>query len=111
MEPLTDETGLHIYMAGVGIQQILILLFLVFAIRFHLELLRMPATSERETALIILFTLYMAVALIMVCFAPPLTLRALLKSTMPGTYYLPSDRIFQRTKEHDPKPRSISVLS
>jgi hypothetical protein len=61
-------------MAGVGIQQILILLFLVFAIRFHLELLRMPATNERKTALIILFTLYIAIALIMVCFAPPLTL-------------------------------------
>lgn len=62
---------LHIYMAGVGVQQLFILIFLAFAVGFH-RVIRMEETLDATTrirALRLLTVLYVCVALISVRFS------------------------------------------
>ncbi|KAI1629071.1 RTA1 like protein-domain-containing protein [Exophiala viscosa] len=58
--------GLHIYMAGVGIQQLFILIFVFFATQLHRVLLRGVGLDKqaRKCALTLLYTVYAVLALI-----------------------------------------------
>lgn len=60
-----EMTGLHIYMAGVGVQQLFVLMFVVCAIFFHLKILRQQR-SDLKKALLLLYVLYACLALITV---------------------------------------------
>ncbi|RMZ37304.1 hypothetical protein CA14_011483 [Aspergillus flavus] len=53
----TEMTGLHIYMAGVGVQQLFILLFVVCAIVLHRKILRQHPQDTKK-ALQLLYVLY-----------------------------------------------------
>ena len=69
---LTTSADLHIYMAGVGMQQLFILLFLLYAMAFHRQITREQTldTATRSKALTMLYSLYVCLALITVrCFA------------------------------------------
>ena len=59
---------LHIYMIGVGIQQFFILVFLVYAIGFHRQLLRTQVVDSgaKRRAMSLLCTLYLCIMLITV---------------------------------------------
>jgi hypothetical protein len=61
--------GLHLYMGGVGIQLAFILLFLLFALKFHRILLQSntgtPAAKSRR-ATVLLYILYVVLAFIIV---------------------------------------------
>ncbi|PYH40346.1 RTA1 domain-containing protein [Aspergillus saccharolyticus JOP 1030-1] len=59
----TEMAGLHTYMAGVGVQQLFVLVFIVCAIFFHRKILqqRRPDTNQ---ALLLLYVLYACLALI-----------------------------------------------
>ncbi|KAJ5923251.1 hypothetical protein N7454_008496 [Penicillium verhagenii] len=59
----TEMTGLHIYMAGVGIQQFFVLVFVVYAISFHRKILRQHRPDGKK-ALLLLSVLYACLALI-----------------------------------------------
>ncbi|KUJ06420.1 uncharacterized protein LY89DRAFT_633035 [Mollisia scopiformis] len=57
--------GLHIYMVGVGIQQAFILLFFVFAIKFHRTYLAESRQQKKgNSPLVLLYVMYAALALI-----------------------------------------------
>ena len=64
-----ELSGLHIYMAGVGIQQLFILIFTFFAAQIHRAILngKQLDGSTRSKALLLLYTLYAVLALITVC--------------------------------------------
>ncbi|KAI9707846.1 MAG: hypothetical protein M1820_004452 [Bogoriella megaspora] len=62
--PNTILLGLHIYMGGIGIQQLFILLFTFLAIKFHLQLLHQPPSPHRSRGLLLLYTLYAVLLLI-----------------------------------------------
>ncbi|KAK3072551.1 hypothetical protein LTR53_006605 [Teratosphaeriaceae sp. CCFEE 6253] len=59
-------TGIHIYMGGIGFQQLCIFAFLAVAARFYLDLRRQPPSSERTTALRLLYVEFAVVLLITV---------------------------------------------
>ena len=56
--------GIHIYMGGIGFQQLCIFLFLAIAIRFHLKLRQQLPSHERKTGLVLLYIEYAVVLLI-----------------------------------------------
>ncbi|KAG7009355.1 hypothetical protein G7Y79_00003g012230 [Physcia stellaris] len=58
--------GLHIYMVGVGIQQIFILFFCYLAFRFHQNLNRQPQSARLVQARTLLYVLYFVLLLITV---------------------------------------------
>ncbi|KAJ5691759.1 hypothetical protein N7462_001182 [Penicillium macrosclerotiorum] len=60
-----EMTGLHIYMGGVGVQQLFIVIFTVCAIEFHRKVLS-QRRSDAGRALILLYILYACLALITV---------------------------------------------
>jgi hypothetical protein len=64
----TDILGLHIYMGGVGIQQCFILMFSVFAIKFHRTILQQvrQGTEECLKTLPLLYAVYAVLILITV---------------------------------------------
>lgn len=64
--------GLHIYMAGVGIQQLFILVFIFFATQLHRAILLGKGldAQTRSCALVLLYTLYAVLALITVRHSP-----------------------------------------
>ncbi len=65
--------GLHIYMGGVGIQQAFILLFFVFAFKFHRTYLAESRhTTTANSPLPLLYTLYTVLILITVSIQHPL---------------------------------------
>ncbi|OJJ51782.1 hypothetical protein ASPZODRAFT_12589 [Penicilliopsis zonata CBS 506.65] len=59
----TMMTGLHIYMAGVGVQQLFVLVFIGCAVGFHRKILRQGRHDSRQ-ALVLLYVLYACLALI-----------------------------------------------
>ncbi|KAJ5884530.1 hypothetical protein N7504_012102 [Penicillium tannophilum] len=59
----TEMSGLHIYMAGVGVQQFFVLVFVVYAISFHIKILRQRRSDARKAS-ILLYVLYACLALI-----------------------------------------------
>ncbi|PYH97890.1 hypothetical protein BO71DRAFT_447590 [Aspergillus ellipticus CBS 707.79] len=59
----TEMTGLHIYMGGVGIQQLFVLIFIGCAVVFHRKLLQ-QRRSDAQKALLLLYVLYACLALI-----------------------------------------------
>ncbi len=71
---LTISLGLHIYMAGVGIQQLFILIFVFFATQLHRALLRGEGLDRhsQKQALRLLYTVYAVLALITVTTRTPL---------------------------------------
>ncbi len=69
--------GLHIYMAGVGIQQIFIFMFCGFAIQLFRAVRRNQTGDARSGALILLYVLFITLALI--------TVRSLFRLTWPNT--------------------------
>lgn len=58
--------GLHIYMGGVGFQQLCIFVFLGLAIRLHKKLRMEAPTLERSRGLLLLYVEYAVVTLITV---------------------------------------------
>ncbi|KAI9846844.1 MAG: hypothetical protein M1838_001119 [Thelocarpon superellum] len=56
--------GLHIYMGGIGIQQLFILVFLVMVTRFHQLLLLQPKTTQNLQAKRLLCVVYISLTLI-----------------------------------------------
>lgn len=61
----TQMIGLHIYMGGVGAQQLFVLMFIACAIHFHLKI-RRQQRSDANKALLLLYVLYACLALITV---------------------------------------------
>ncbi|KAL4786814.1 RTA1 like protein-domain-containing protein [Aspergillus varians] len=60
----SDEMlGLHVYMAGVGAQQLFVLMFVVCAISFHRKILR-QRRPDLPKALLLLYVLYACLALV-----------------------------------------------
>ncbi|PWY73125.1 hypothetical protein BO94DRAFT_607609 [Aspergillus sclerotioniger CBS 115572] len=59
----TEMTGLHIYMGGVGIQQLFVLVFIFCAIAFHRKILA-QRRDDKHQALLLLYVLYACLALI-----------------------------------------------
>ena len=61
-------TALHIYMIGVGLQQLFILIFLGYAMGFHRMVIQEKALdgATKAKALTLLYTLYACLALITV---------------------------------------------
>ena len=59
---------LHIYMCGVGVQQLFILVFLVYAVGFHRIVIREQALEPaiKSKAMTLLYVLYACLALITV---------------------------------------------
>jgi hypothetical protein len=57
--------GLHVYMGGVGAQQLFVLIFVVCAIVFHLKIIRQQRPDMKK-ALLLLYVLYACLALITV---------------------------------------------
>ncbi|KAK1149810.1 hypothetical protein N8T08_003361 [Aspergillus melleus] len=55
--------GLHIYMGGVGVQQLFVLLFVACAISFHRKVIR-QRRSDGKQGLLLLYVLYACLALI-----------------------------------------------
>jgi len=64
LSPSQIQRGLHIYMGGVGLQQLFILLFIYLASRFQKEMKRDLPPSSHPRVLRLLYTLYGALALI-----------------------------------------------
>lgn len=71
--PSRQMQGIHIYMGGIGLQQFFILIFLVLAVKFHSEMLKMeklstsaPLTSSKRRWRPLLYTLYGTLGLITV---------------------------------------------
>ena len=64
--PKMTLLGIHIYMGGIGFQQLCILLFLALAVRFHLKLRQQPPSRQRSTGLLLLYIEYAVVLLITV---------------------------------------------
>ncbi|TKA66217.1 hypothetical protein B0A55_10228 [Friedmanniomyces simplex] len=60
----TIMMGLHIYMGGIGFQQLCILAFLALAARFHLNLRAQPVSAERSKAFRLLYVEYAVLLLI-----------------------------------------------
>jgi hypothetical protein len=58
--------GIHVYMGGIGFQQLAIFCFLALAARLHLHLRRQPVTPQRRTAFTLLYVEYVVVLLITV---------------------------------------------
>ncbi|PYI08654.1 hypothetical protein BO78DRAFT_428014 [Aspergillus sclerotiicarbonarius CBS 121057] len=59
----TEMTGLHIYMGGVGVQQLFVLVFIFCAFAFHHKI-RRQRRPDATTALLLLYVLYACLALI-----------------------------------------------
>ncbi|KAJ5231832.1 uncharacterized protein N7469_006420 [Penicillium citrinum] len=59
----TQMLGLHIYMGGVGAQQLFVLLFILCAICFHLKI-RRQQRPDLKKAVLLLYVLYACLALI-----------------------------------------------
>jgi hypothetical protein len=69
----TLQRGLHIYTAGVALQEFFILCFLFLVYQFQRRLSR-DCTKERVLeARKLLFIMYISLALISVCFLHPIT--------------------------------------
>jgi heme/copper-type cytochrome/quinol oxidase subunit 2 len=58
--------GLHIYMGGVGLQQIFVFCFFYLAIRFQKEMLRDMPKAEHRRVLSLLYVIYAVLILITV---------------------------------------------
>ncbi|PWY79248.1 hypothetical protein BO70DRAFT_338439 [Aspergillus heteromorphus CBS 117.55] len=58
-----EMTGLHIYMGGVGVQQLFVLVFVVCAVLFNRKI-RLQRRSDATQALLLLYVLYVCLALI-----------------------------------------------
>lgn len=57
--------GLHVYMGGIGFQQVCIFAFLALAVRLHRKILLMPdGAPEKRNGLILLYVNYAVVTLI-----------------------------------------------
>lgn len=63
-KPDTIMMGIHIYMGGIGFQQLCIFAFLALAVRLHKKMLLQPASSERSRGLLLLYIEYAVVGLI-----------------------------------------------
>ncbi|KAI9848829.1 MAG: hypothetical protein M1837_006345 [Sclerophora amabilis] len=69
--PETIKKGIDIYMGGIGLQEFFIIVFLAFAIKFHLQMLAMEKRGElvgtgKEKWRILLYALYTSLLLISV---------------------------------------------
>lgn len=62
--PDTIMMGIHIYMGGIGFQQLCIFAFLALAVRLHKKMHLQPASPERSRGLILLYIEYAVVGLI-----------------------------------------------
>lgn len=60
-----EKLGLHIYMAGVGAQQLFVIIFIICAIFFHRKILRQQR-PDLNKALLLLYVQYVCLALITV---------------------------------------------
>ncbi|KAJ5107809.1 hypothetical protein N7456_004484 [Penicillium angulare] len=58
-----EMQGLHIYMGGVGLQQLFVLVFIVCAIVFHIKIVRQKRLDAKKASLL-LYVLYACLALI-----------------------------------------------
>lgn len=93
-------TGLHIYMAGVGVQQLFILLFVVCAIVLHRKILRQHPPDTKK-ALQLLYVLYACLVFITVSTFLPWNKAELRRK---AAYYLPSMRIWAGPQQHSSLP-------
>ena len=64
--PNLPMTGIHVYMGGIGFQQLCIFLFLALAVRFHRKVRLQLASPERSNGLMLLYIEYAVVFLITV---------------------------------------------
>ncbi|KAG6994103.1 hypothetical protein G7Y79_00047g083290 [Physcia stellaris] len=58
--------GIHIYMGGIGVQQLFVFAFTFLVAKFHLQLLRTPSSTQKRRALTILCAVYFVLAAITV---------------------------------------------
>ena len=64
--PNLPMLGIHIYMGGIGFQQLCIFLFLALAVRLHLKLRMQLPSPDRSRGLLLLYIEYIVVLLITV---------------------------------------------
>ena len=74
-------------MGGIGVQQLFILFFVVVAIKFHRELLKVERTPRIRQALLLLYVVYITLFLITVRESPQLFF---LSSVSHESFYLQS---------------------
>lgn len=94
--------GLHIYMGGVGFQQIFVLVFFYIAFRFQQQV-RQENPSRLPQALLLLYVEYAALTLITV----GSLLLALYRQTddiVQDSNHFPSGRVLEGSKQHDTEP-------
>ncbi|KAK3675355.1 hypothetical protein LTR78_004865 [Recurvomyces mirabilis] len=60
----TIMLGLHVYMGGIGFQQLCIFAFLGLSARLHMQLRSQPVSPQRRTAFRLLYVMYAVVGLI-----------------------------------------------
>jgi len=68
------DNGLHLYMAGIGLQEFFIVIFVGFSIKFHQLLLRMELNGQlhligKGNWRRLLYTVYASLLLITVCYS------------------------------------------
>ena len=63
---MTTETDLHIYQGGVALQQFFIFVFVAASIKFHRTFARESPTEKKSQALLLLYMVYVVLALITV---------------------------------------------
>ncbi len=64
--PNLPMLGIHVYMGGIGFQQLCIFLFLALAIRFHQKIRLQQPSPDRSKGLLLLYIEYVVVGLITV---------------------------------------------
>jgi hypothetical protein len=102
---------LHIYMAGVGMQQLFILVFIVFAIGFHRTIVRERYlhVDAKRTALTLLYVIYAILALITVSRYRRIKACLTVLTVAADAHHISHLRIRKGFEEHDTESRGISV--
>lgn len=69
LDSSTDDVlmNLYIYMGGVGIQEFFVLAFCMFAVQLFLDVRKQQVGKRRSDAMMILYGLFIALAMITVC--------------------------------------------
>ena len=105
------SSGLHIYMGGVGLQEVFIICFIGLAVRFQRQMRTETPMQDKPRALRLLYVVYAVLVLITVrLFPPTCTSNGPPSLTLsPDPYHIPPSRILPRHHERHSPARSIPI--
>ncbi len=93
----TNTNGLHIYTAGVGLQQLFILIFVALSINFTQRLNRVCDATDIRAGKTMMYVLYTSLGLISVS-TKSLTNLVAINSDPAVPYHLPNCRVLRWTR-------------